>query len=49
MSLFILLLALALVFGGGGFCCGGPSGGMVGLMLMIFLVGRFAVGLKAEG
>jgi len=46
MNLLILLLALALVFGGGGFCCGGPSGGMIGLVLMLFLVGRFAIGLQ---
>jgi hypothetical protein len=49
MSLLFLLLALTLVFGGGGFCCGGPSGGMLGLVLMLFLVGRFALGLQAGG
>ena len=49
MSLFILLLALSLVFGGGGFCCGGPPGSLVGLMVMLLPVGRFAIGLRVEG
>jgi len=49
MSLLICLFALAILFGGGGFCCGGLGGGLIGLMLMVFLVGRFAVGLQAEG
>ena len=49
MSLLILLLVLALLFGGGGFCCAGLSGGAIGLILMLCLVGHFAIGLRTEG
>ena len=40
---------MALLFGGCGFCCGGLSGGVIGLILMLCLVGHFATGLGPEG
>jgi hypothetical protein len=35
MSLLLVLLVPLLLFGGGGFCLGGPVGGVIGLILLI--------------
>jgi len=48
MNLLMLILVLAFIFGGCGFCCGGASGGMIGLLLMLGLLGRFAGGFHTE-
>jgi hypothetical protein len=49
MKTLFLLFKLLFLFGGSGFCLGGPAGGLIGLILLICIVLYLTGGFRAQG